>query len=213
MIRRWKSSINMDVPGEQVRMAGREAIGALARSRSSVISSLMFFTEQARFCPQCGSEDLDLRDRKLLDCRHCGLHFYINSAAAVAGYILDETDRLLLVRRARDPGKGMLSPPGGFLDFGESGEEAVAREIREETGLVVTIVGYLGSFPNRYAYRGITYPTLDLFFLCRVPSFDGAAALEEVESVVVVPWQDVKREEIAFESMRRAFDRLKSALS
>ncbi|MEZ5274824.1 MAG: NUDIX domain-containing protein [Opitutaceae bacterium] len=213
MIRRRKSSIIVSIPGEQVRIAAREAIGALARSDSSVISCLMFLTEQARFCPKCGSEDLDLKDRKLLDCRSCGLHFYLNSASAVAGYILDGTDRLLLVRRARDPGKGMLSPPGGFLDFGETGEEAVVREIREETGLDVTIAGYLGSFPNLYVYRGITYPTLDLFFLCRVASFDGAVALEEVESVVVVPWQNVKREEIAFESMRRAFDQLKSELS
>lgn len=151
-------------------------------------------------------------DPKLVDCPSCGLHFYLNSAAAVAGYVIDDQGRLLLGRRARDPGKGMLGPPGGFLDFGETAEEAVRREIREETGLEVRIVAYLGSFPNRYFYRDILYPTLDLFFLCRVGSFATAAALDEVDSLLVLPWREVNRAEIAFESMRLAFDRLAEVL-
>ena len=142
----------------------------------------MRFLEQARFCPRCGSRNVEIRDGKLLHCDACGFHFYINTASAVAGYVLDRQDRVLLVRRARDPAKGMLSPPGGFLDFGETGEEAVRREIREETALVVEVSGYLGSFPNRYHYRGTDYPTLDIFFMCRVPTFERAEANEEVES-------------------------------
>ena len=86
----------------------------------------------------------------------------------------------------------MLGPPGGFLDFGETAEKAVRREIEEETGLDVRIEAYLGSFPNRYLYRDILYPTLDIFFLCRVEPFRSAAALEEVESLVILPWRDVE---------------------
>lgn len=172
----------------------------------------MLFTEQARYCPRCGAEGLTSPDPKLVDCPSCGFHFYLNSAAAVAGYVIDDQGRLLLGRRARDPGKGLLGPPGGFLDFGETAEEAVRREIREETGMDVRIKAYLGSFPNRYLYRDILYPTLDLFFLCRADSFASAAALEEVESLVVLPWREVNRNEIAFESMRLAFDRLAEVL-
>lgn len=171
----------------------------------------MLFTEQARFCPKCGAADPRISGRKRVHCDACGFHFYLNTASAVAGYIMDDAGRLLLVQRARDPGKGMLGPPGGFLDFGETGEEAVLREIHEETGLIVTVDRYLGAFPNHYSYRGVDYPTLDLFFLCRVSSFEEATAREEVESLVILPLQEVVRETIAFESMRRALDRLKQA--
>lgn len=173
----------------------------------------MRFMEQARFCPRCGSQNVEIRDGKMLHCDACGFHFYINTASAVAGYVLDQQDRVLLVRRARDPAKGMLSPPGGFLDIGETGEEAVRREIREETALVVEVSGYLGSFPNHYHYRGTDYPTLDVFFVCRVPTFEGAEALEEVESIVIRSWKSIEPSEIAFESMRRAFAVLKGQLS
>jgi NAD+ diphosphatase len=168
----------------------------------------MLFTEEVGYCPKCGTQNPEISERKLLHCGGCGFHYYLNTGSAVAGYVLNEAGEVLLIKRARDPGKGMLAPPGGFLDFGETGEAAVAREIKEETDLNVTIEGYLGSFPNQYTYRGITYPTLDLFFVCRAPSFDGAVALEEVESVIILPWQEVKRDSIAFESMRLAFDRL-----
>ena len=161
--------------------------------------------EQARFCAKCGSGAIEITSGKRLHCNTCGFHFYINTASAVAGYLLDGQDRVLLVRRARDPAKGKLSPPGGFLDSGETGEEAVIREIREETGLEVGVTGYLGSFPNHYLYRGTDYPTLDVFYLCQADSFDGAEALEEVESIVIRPWQSIDPNEIAFESMRRAY--------
>ena len=53
-------------------------------------------------------------------------------------------DRVLLVRRARSPGKGVYSLPGGRVEFGESLHAAVHREIDEETGLKIAIVGLAG---------------------------------------------------------------------
>lgn len=193
-----------------VRFEGTEAF---AFGSIVALDRGMQFMEQARFCAKCGSEAIEVTARKRLHCNACGFHFYINTASAVAGYLLDGQDRVLLVRRARDPAKGKLSPPGGFLDFEETGEEAVIREIREETGLEVAVTGYLGSFPNHYHYRGTDYPTLDVFFLCRTDSFDGAEALEEVESIVIRPWRSIDPKEIAFESMRRAYSVLSRRLS
>lgn len=51
---------------------------------------------------------------------------------------------LLLVRRAHDPGRGRYSLPGGRVEFGESLEQAVHREVAEETGLVIEIVRLAG---------------------------------------------------------------------
>lgn len=55
----------------------------------------------------------------------------------VGGIIRDTTGRLLLVRRAHDPGRGRWSLPGGRVEAGESDADAVAREMLEETGLAV----------------------------------------------------------------------------
>ena len=52
--------------------------------------------------------------------------------------------KILLVRRAREPAKGVYTFPGGRVEFGESLHEALAREVREETGLKIEIVGLIG---------------------------------------------------------------------
>jgi ADP-ribose pyrophosphatase YjhB (NUDIX family) len=62
---------------------------------------------------------------------------------AVSGAIF-RNDEVLLVRRARSPGKGFYSLPGGRVEFGESLHTALHREVDEETGLLVEIVGLAG---------------------------------------------------------------------
>ncbi|GAB3154761.1 NUDIX domain-containing protein [Amycolatopsis stemonae] len=62
----------------------------------------------------------------------------------VGGITFDRRGRLLLIRRANDPGSGQWSLPGGRVEPGESDEQAVIRELREETGLDVipgTVIG------------------------------------------------------------------------
>jgi 8-oxo-dGTP diphosphatase len=63
----------------------------------------------------------------------------------VGAVIKDRSGRLLLIRRGHEPGKGQWSIPGGRVEAGESDAEALAREVREETGLVVAIGRLIGS--------------------------------------------------------------------
>jgi 8-oxo-dGTP diphosphatase len=65
----------------------------------------------------------------------------IDCAGAV---IKDGQGRLLLIRRRNEPGAGLWSLPGGRIEPGETGDQAVAREVREETGLSVTVGRLLG---------------------------------------------------------------------
>jgi len=62
---------------------------------------------------------------------------------AVSAVIFRE-GKVLLVRRARSPGKGFYSLPGGRVEFGESLHQALEREVDEETGLKIDIVGLAG---------------------------------------------------------------------
>src|ERR1700676_614363 len=62
---------------------------------------------------------------------------------AVSAAIFRE-GKILLVRRARSPGKGFYSLPGGRVEFGESLHAALNREVDEETGLRIEIVGLAG---------------------------------------------------------------------
>jgi 8-oxo-dGTP diphosphatase len=55
----------------------------------------------------------------------------------VGAIITDAAGRLLLIKRGHEPGKGLWSIPGGRVEPGETDEQAVIREVREETGLVV----------------------------------------------------------------------------
>ena len=97
-------------------------------------------------------------------------------------YAIAELDgRVLLVRRAREPAAGTLDLPGGFIDFGETAEVALVRELREELDLAIEVLDYLGSYPNVYPYAGVRYHTLDLCFRVRLLGTPDRARVDESE--------------------------------
>lgn len=140
-------------------------------------------------------------------CQECGFVSFFGPVAAVGGLIVNELGELLLIRRAREPGKGKWGLPGGFVDPGESAEEAVEREIREEIGLTIKAMTYLCSSPNRYDYRGIIAPVIDFFYLCSANSdSELTIAEEELDHFEwSVPTSD-HLENMAFESNRLAIE-------
>lgn len=154
-----------------------------------------------RHCPKCGVPLAEV-GRAPFHCASCGFLFYFNPAIAVGAVLLAPDDTVLLIRRAKDPHRGKLSVPGGFVDAGERAEEALRREIREEVGLEVQQLDYLCSHPNSYHYAGVTYQVLDFFFVGRVESKSVQTEVSEVSEACWLPRTAIALEEIAFDSVR-----------
>lgn len=161
-----------------------------------------------RYCPRCGAAGLEHIHGRAIHCPACDLSYYHNVASAVACFVLDHEDRFLLVRRARDPAKGTLDLPGGFVDPEETVEEAVARELLEETGLSPESMRLCFSLPNIYPYSGIDVYTADLFYLVRVESFDGAEAMDDAGELIIRPLSELKAEDFGLRSVRQGVEKL-----
>src|SRR5919107_1649403 len=87
--------------------------------------------EGARFCPRCGRA-ADVEYPRFISCPHCGYGAYYNPKPVAAAIPTTPDGRIILLRRAFDPGKDLWTFPGGFVDLGESVEEAARREGQEE---------------------------------------------------------------------------------
>jgi NADH pyrophosphatase NudC (nudix superfamily) len=157
-----------------------------------------------KYCPKCGAAAMRVVGLKLLRCEACGFELYLNPAAAVAGVIVDGQGRMVVLVRGNEPGRGRWDLPGGFVDPGDTAEEAIRREVREEVGLEVTAVRYLGSWPNVYEYGGVRYRTLDLGFVCEATGVEQARPMErEIEQVLLLPPGEIDIGRFAFASVGR----------
>lgn len=136
-------------------------------------------------------------------CEDCGFVYYLNASAATAAYIFNDKGQLLVEHRKENPEKGKLDLPGGFVDMGESIEEGVAREVKEETGLTVVSATFLFSFPNIYVYSGLNIPTVDSSFLCKVEDFSTLLASDDAADVLWLDINDINPDVFAFDSTRK----------
>jgi ADP-ribose pyrophosphatase YjhB (NUDIX family) len=105
-----------------------------------------------RFCPHCATELA--REPDHLRCPACGERYWANSVPGAQAVIVRDGE-VLLGRRAADPGAGRWDLPGGFLHEGEDAVAALRREVREETGLELELLDFLGTWNEPYWNRSV----------------------------------------------------------
>jgi NAD+ diphosphatase len=164
----------------------------------------MHFSILFTHCPSCGSVHFKQNNEKSKRCEACGFVLYMNASAAVAAFIVNESGDLLVCRRGKEPEKGTLDLPGGFVDGNESAEGAVVREIAEELHAKVTELKYLFSLPNEYEYSGLTVPTLDMFFACELEDTNNLQPADDVEDCFFVALAKVDPELFGLKSIKKA---------
>ncbi|GHV96346.1 DNA mismatch repair protein MutT [Spirochaetia bacterium] len=174
------------------------------------------------FCPSCASKKINFENGKVFRCPDCGFVYYHNIAAATGCIISVPAadspggERLMFLVRGKEPARGKLDLPGGFVDLNEGALEGLYRELQEEIGWtppvppgapLSQVFTLFASFPNIYPYKNITYHTCDLFFSLSAPGLsEKDLHLEEAEIAGVcflVP-DEINYDALAFESTRRA---------
>ena len=149
------------------------------------------------YCPLCGAPLADKikfgRVRRA--CRYCGFIHFADPKVAVAALVSDG-GRVLLVRRAAVPRIGFWALPAGYMDADELPDEAVVREVSEETGLTIRVLGLHGVAPlaGWAERRGI------LLLYAAQPVAGDIAAADDVSEVAWFTREEIPWDELAFES-------------
>ena len=148
------------------------------------------------FCPKCGA-GLERRrfkhfEPERLVCAACEFVLFLDPKVA-AGCIVERPDGIVLLRRSIEPGYGKWVFPGGYVDRGETVEEAAERETMEESRLQVQVASLVGV----YSYVG--RPIVVIVYTGVVTGGQLEAADEALEAATFAP-ADVPWDDLAFTS-------------
>jgi len=147
-----------------------------------------------RFCPMCGGP-LDMRivapdHKENKVCTKCGFVYFLGPKL-VAGCIIANADRTLLLRRGLEPSLGKWTYPGGFVDLGETPEKCALRETLEEVGMTVRYPELLGI----YADRNDPKPIIVVTYLVKPGTGTPIVTPEATEvryfGIDEIPWDDL----------------------
>lgn len=138
-------------------------------------------------------------DRIRRICRTCGFIDYVNPKLVAGAVVSDGQGRILMARRAIEPRSGFWTLPAGYMEEGETVEEAARREAFEETRARIEIVDLLG------IYSVPRISQVQIFFRARLAE-PGIAAGPESEAVGFFGFEDIPYDQLAFPSVRWAIE-------
>lgn len=165
----------------------------------------MKFYEHMTNCPRCNGE-FDKSHTDYFQCTNCDFKFFLNPIAANGVILENENGEILLVERNREPHKGMLDVPGGFLSLNESAEESAAREIKEELHLTIAPKDFeylYGEF-GTYSYQEDIIPIMNLVFRAKLPTDQIPQSDDDAGEIHYFKPQDIPLEKIGIDGIRKA---------
>ena len=185
-----------DHPDASLRRAGLREVGTLLTDRDAGLLThavaLANWHAVAGFCSHCGAPTEPETAGHSRRCTADGSEHFPRCDPAVIMLVTDSQDRCLLARNAQWP-KGRVSVLAGFVEPGESAEQAVAREVHEETGVVVSTVTYAGSQPWPMPHN------LMLGFRAEAVGTDITVDAEEIEEAAWYGREDLRAALVAGE--------------
>ena len=161
---------------EEKTLGLRALFGRIDRLTFNVASravQVLNWHQSHQFCGRCGGRNIPHERDRAMVCRNCRLHVYPRLSPSII-VLVHREDEVLLARNHRFP-EGMYSTLAGFVEPGESLENAVAREIFEEVGLEITDIEYHSSQPWPFPSN------IMLGFTARATTFDLTVDYNELE--------------------------------
>jgi 8-oxo-dGTP diphosphatase len=161
--------------------------------------------DKFEYCPYCGGPLEPAERTGRFICNDCGQRIYRNPLPSVAVAVFDPEKRLLLIRRGAKPRRGTWALPGGFVDWMETPEAAVVRELTEETGLAAESEPEL--VDARYQPSATYGSVINICYL--VPTWSGEPRPgDDADEARFFAFDEIPGD-IAFESHRVFIEKLK----
>ena len=168
-------------PPGQIAVSLRDylALAPPAEARlASTAAQLLAWMETQNFCSRCGHPLLAMDDDRALICQPCGFRSYPRLAPCVITLVY-RPGAILLALSLRHRDSGMHSCLAGFVEAGESAEEAVVREVAEESGVCITAPQYLCSQ---------SWPFPHQLMLGYLAPWQGGALRPQVDEIAHLGW-------------------------
>lgn len=142
------------------------------------------------YCPRCGhgltKQPLHIPDEEQLVCHHCEFILYLDPKLVVTG-LVTHGDTVLLLRRAEEPQVGKWALPGGHVQRGENPRSALINEVRQETGIAITVDSLADVFTAE------RHGVVQLVFKCTAMSAEVRTNIESFEAQFFtaqqLPWE------------------------
>lgn len=151
-----------------------------------------------KHCPVCATSLK--RGEGKVECPDCGFTDYANPKPTASALVLDGEGRIMFSRRAADPAAGRLDLPGGFVEEGEHPVDSLHRELREEAGIGLRDLRFLGIWMDWYRVPGREVSTLNHYWSARIADGTPEPA-DDVEELVFASPDEIPWDELAFEHL------------
>lgn len=121
---------------------------------------------RAKFCPLCAGV-LRKRGKYHAQCSACDFEAYNNPKVSINVIVVNKKGEVLLGLRKHEPCKDLWNTPGGFIEPRETALQAAKREAKEELGISIGALRFLGTYVDTYTMQGYVHNTLAMAYWCR----------------------------------------------